>query len=79
MTRDDLRAERAELYRRRTVQYSLRGAVLDAAAAAGADPSEPLPGPLAKAHEAYTAAIARLDTDIADIDQQIAAAKEFTP
>lgn len=71
-TTQNLRAERAELYRQRTTEYTLRGAVLDHAAASGVAPGDPLPGPLRSAYDAYTREIARLNTEIAGLDQMIA-------
>jgi transposase len=76
MTDDDLRASRAELYRRRTVEYGLRGAVLAGAEAAGVGPGDFLPEPLQRAYDSYTAEIARLDAEIAELDQKIATATE---
>lgn len=76
MTLKQLEAERTELYRQRTTQYSLRGAVLDAAVAGGADPSQPLPEPLSKAYVTYSAEIDRLNGKLADLDRRIAIARE---
>jgi hypothetical protein len=67
-----LEAERAALYSQRTTQYSLRGAVLDAAATAGADPEDSLPEPLRSAYDSYSREIARLDDEIARLDRKIA-------
>ncbi|MBZ4620505.1 hypothetical protein [Mycobacterium avium] len=75
-TTEQLRAERAELYRQRTVQYELRGAALDAASAAGAAEGDPLPEPLQRAYDAYTAEIGRLNGEIAELDEQIATEEE---
>ncbi len=74
-TLQQLEAERSAAYGKRTTQYTLRGAVLDAAEAAGADPSEPLPEPLAKAYGSYSREIARLNEEIAGLDQRIAIAR----
>ncbi len=75
-TDSQLRAERVELYRQRTTQYSLRGAVLDAAVAAGAAEGDSLPEPLQRAYDAYTAEIGRLNDEIAELDQTLANATE---
>jgi hypothetical protein len=69
---DQLIAERAASYAKRTTQYALRGAVLDAAAAAGADPDDPLPEPLQAAYDPYSREIRRLDHEIAGLDQKLA-------
>lgn len=76
MTDSQLEAERAELYDRRTTLYGLRGAVLDAASAAGVRPEDSLPEPLQSAYDAYTAEIGRLNDEIAELDQKIATATE---
>jgi len=75
-TTDGLRAERAELYRQRTVQYELRGAVLDAAAAAGVGEGDSLPELLQRAYDSYSREIGRLNDEIAELDQTLATATE---
>lgn len=72
-----LEAEMASLRDRKMTQMALRAAVFDAAEAAGCDPDDSLPPPLAGAYDAYTREIARLDAQIADIDQKLADEREL--
>lgn len=71
-TMRQLVAERNAAYAKRGVQLTLRGAVLDAAEAAGVRPEDSLPPQLQAAHAAYTAEIGRLNDELAGLDQMIA-------
>ncbi|MGV0070709.1 hypothetical protein ACRU44_23565 [Mycobacterium colombiense] len=73
MTTDQtLQQRRNAAYSERARQLRLRGALLEGAASAGADPDGPLPAALAAVHASYSARIHDLNVVIADLDRRIA-------